>query len=143
MQQYFSSSTAPSQLTRPVDAAAEQRGGQAQAEHRSRDQSALSLLQSQFEQLPIVTFCASIDQLLGGGVALGSMTEIGAYLLGAFGGLLMCCSGLSRNRQNANGDATSCRHHYSSCLWWSRRVRPYHRYVINLTPMYVLKDPRH
>lgn len=41
----------------------------------SRGLSALELLKKEQQQAHIVTFCASIDEMLGGGVPVGKITE--------------------------------------------------------------------
>ncbi len=39
-------------------------------------QSALDLLRAEEQLIPIITFSAKVDEMLGGGVALGKITEL-------------------------------------------------------------------
>lgn len=47
-----------------------------QAFQESVHQSAYGLLQEEEDRTPIVTFCAALDNLIGGGIPLGKITEI-------------------------------------------------------------------
>ena len=38
--------------------------------------SAFDLLQQEEQDIPIVTFCAALDDMLGGGIPIGKITEI-------------------------------------------------------------------